>query len=63
MIDMNLELKVNFILAMLLLSVCFLLYLVLLIITIKAGSCADKLDELADLARRQREELLQRIKN
>ena len=42
----------------LLLFVCLLLYLVLLILTIKAGSCADRLEELAHLAREERRQWL-----
>ena len=41
--------QVNFILAGLLLFVCFLLYLVLLILTIKAASCPDRLEELQEM--------------
>ena len=46
----------------LLLFVCLLLYLVLLLMTVKAASCADRLEALQELAEQQRKEWAERIK-
>ena len=47
---------------MLLLFLCLLLYLVLIILTVKAASCSDKLDQLREIADQQRKEWMERIK-
>ena len=54
--------QVNSILVILLLLVCLLLYVVLLLMTVKAASCADRLEELQEIANQQRKEWAERIK-
>ena len=56
------NLQVNSILVLLLMFVCLLLYLVLLLLTVKAASCADRLEKLQDIAEQQRKEWTERIK-
>ena len=54
--------QVNSFLVILLLFVCLLLYLALLLLTVKAASCADRLEELQEIAEQQRREWTERIK-
>ena len=54
--------QVNSLLVFLLVFVCLLLYLVLLIMTVKAASCADRLEDLREMAEQQRREWTERIK-
>ena len=54
--------QVNSLLVFLLVFVCLLLYLVLLIMTVKAASCVDRLEELREMAEQHRREWTERIK-